>query len=79
MASVIWYFDPHGILTLGSIFIHGILTFHGILNLLISNQEIGRGGQNTMGRGFSILWVEGQNTMDRGFDISWVEGSKYHG
>ena len=24
--GVIWYFDPHGILTSGSIFIHGILT-----------------------------------------------------
>ena len=48
--SVIWYFEPHGILTPGSIFIHGILNPlygklnpQGILNPLISNQEMGKG------------------------------------
>ena len=25
-SGIIWYFEPHGKLTLGSIFIHGILT-----------------------------------------------------
>jgi hypothetical protein len=79
--GVIWYFDPHGILILGSTFIHGILipllktdpppsmygklNPHGILTPLISSQEIGRG--------VKIPWIEGgSNTMGRGFDIPWV-------
>jgi hypothetical protein len=67
-----WYFEPHGKLTPGSIFIHGILP-PPLLKIdppvwkiespwyfdpLISNQE---------------------NTMDRGFDIPLGGGSKYHG
>ena len=31
----------------------------------------GQGGQNTMGRGINIPWIEGKHTMGR--------GSKYHG
>ena len=69
--GVIWYFDPHGILTPGLIFIHGKLTPllktdtpplygklnpHGNLSLLISNQE-----------------------TDRGVKIPWLGGSIYHG
>ena len=58
--DTIWYFETHGILTLGSIFIHGILNPLikkcpppplygklipcGILNHLISKQEIVEGG-----------------------------------
>ena len=99
----IWYFDPNGILTPGSIFIYGIyiltpllktepslygkLNHHGIVNPLISNQEIGRGsiyhgwggGQITMGRG-SIYHEEGiRYTMGRGFNTQWVRRSNYHG
>jgi hypothetical protein len=53
-AGVIWYFEPHGKLNPGSIYIHGILNPllkiepllygklnpHGILNPPISNQKI---------------------------------------
>jgi hypothetical protein len=65
--------EPHGKLTPGSIFIHGILNPHGILTPApISNQE--------MGREVKISWVGGsQNTLDRGVNISWVGGSIYHG
>jgi hypothetical protein len=41
--SDIWYFEPYGILTPGPNFIHGKLNPHGILNSLISNQDIGKG------------------------------------
>ena len=84
-SGVIWYFYPHGKLTLGSISIHDILTpLYGKLNphdiltpsFLIKRQTgeskyHGQGAQNTMDRGFDIPWVGGQHTMGR--------GSKYHG
>jgi hypothetical protein len=46
--------EPHGKLTPGSIFIHGILNPHGILTPApISNQE--------MGREVKISWVGGES------------------
>jgi hypothetical protein len=57
--SAIWYFEPYGILTPGPNFIHGKLNPHGILNSLISNQDIKQGVRSTMGRGFKISWEGG--------------------
>jgi hypothetical protein len=77
--SAIWYFEPYGILIPGPNFIHGKLNPHGILNSLISNQDIGKG--------FDLPWVGGSKyhaygiryTMGRRFALFCIGGLIYHG
>ena len=73
--------EPHGKLTPGSIFIHGILNPHGILTPApISNQEMGREVKiSWVGGESKYLGYGGQYIMGRGVDIPWIGGSKYHG
>ena len=54
--SAIWYFEPYGILTPGPNFNHGKLNPHGILNSLISNQDIGKGLDLPWVGGSKIPW-----------------------
>ena len=92
--SAIWYFEPYGILTQGSNFIHGKLNTHGILNSLISNQDIvkgfdlpwvggskyhGYGVRYTIGRRSKVHKQEVRFILHRGFDIPLAWDSNYHG
>ena len=68
--SAIWYFEPYGILTPGPNFIHGKLNPHGILNSLISNQDIGKG--------FDLPWVGGSKYHAYGIRYTMGRRSKVH-
>jgi hypothetical protein len=65
-----WYFEPYGILTPGPNFIHGKLNPHGILNSLISNQDIGKG--------FDLPWVGGSKYNGHGVRYTMGRRSKVH-
>jgi hypothetical protein len=64
-AGVIWYFEPHGKLNPGSIYIHGIL------NPPIYNKKICRE--------VKISCVGGRYSMARGVKIPCIGESIYHG
>ena len=68
--SPIWYFEPYGILTQEPNFIHGKLNPHGILNSLISNQDIVKG--------FDLPWVGGSKYHGYGVRYTIGRRSKVH-
>ena len=84
-AGVIWYFEPHGKLNPGSIYIHGIL------NPLIENWTPLYGKLNPRGiwnppiynkkicREVKISCVGGRYSMARGVKIPCIGESIYHG
>ena len=87
----IWYFDSHGILIPGSIFIYGILTPllktdppcmliepPWYFDPLIYNQEIGRGIKIPRVGGSICHGQTGQNTMIRVQHMEW-EGQNIMG